>query len=71
MAFYKVVLRLSCTTTVAVSGVISVVGFFIRLSIGANEPFRYERLAALATDAWGGKRVDWTAVADCYEWILK
>lgn len=28
------------------------------------ESFTYERRAALATDAWGGMRVDWTAVAD-------
>jgi hypothetical protein len=71
MAFYKVALRLSCTTTVAVSVVISVVGFFIRPAIGAIEPFRHERRAVRATDAWGGMRTDWTAVADCYEWSLK
>ncbi len=28
------------------------------------EPFAHERRAALATDAWGGMRVDWTAVVD-------
>ena len=28
------------------------------------EPFAHERRAALWTDAWGGMRVDWTAVAD-------
>ena len=28
------------------------------------EPFAHERRAALATDAWGGMRVDWTVVAD-------
>ena len=55
----------------AVSVVISVVGFFIRPAIGAIEPFRHERRAARATDAWGGMRTDWTAVADCYEWSLK
>ena len=26
--------------------------------------FSHERRAALATDAWGGMRVDWSAVAD-------
>lgn len=26
--------------------------------------FAHERRAALTTDAWGGMRVDWTAVAD-------
>ena len=44
--------------------VIAVAGVFVRLAIGAPEPFRHERRAALATDAWGGMRVDWTAVAD-------
>lgn len=44
--------------------VIVVVGVLIRPAIGAPEPFRHERRAALATDAWGGMRVDWTAVAD-------
>ena len=44
--------------------VIVVVGVLIRPTIGASEPFRHERRAALATDAWGGMRVDWTAVAD-------
>ena len=29
-----------------------------------SEPFMHERCAALATDAWGGMRVEWTAVAD-------
>ncbi len=28
------------------------------------EPFAHERRAALWKDAWGGMRVDWTAVAD-------
>ena len=28
------------------------------------EPFAHERRAALATDAWGGMRTDWTAVVD-------
>ena len=28
------------------------------------EPFMHERRAALATDAWGGMRVEWTVVAD-------
>ena len=28
------------------------------------EPFAHERRAALWTDAWGGMRVAWTAVAD-------
>ena len=50
---------------------IAIAAALVRPAIGANEPFRYERRAALATDAWGGKRVDWTAVADCYEWSLK
>ena len=44
--------------------VIAVAGVLIRPDIGAAEPFRHERRAALATDAWGGMRVDWTAVAD-------
>ncbi len=44
--------------------VIVVAGVLIRPAIGAPEPFRHERRAALATDAWGGMRVDWTAVAD-------
>ena len=29
-----------------------------------SAPFTHERRAAYATDAWGGMRVDWTAVAD-------
>ncbi len=29
-----------------------------------QEPFAHERQAALAMDAWGGMRVDWTAIAD-------
>ena len=32
--------------------------------VSQPEPFTHERRAALATDAWGGMRVDWTAVAD-------
>ena len=32
--------------------------------VSQPEPFAHERRAALATDAWGGMRVDWTAVAD-------
>ncbi len=44
--------------------VIAFAGVFIRPAIAAPEPFRHERRAALATDAWGGMRVDWTAVAD-------
>ncbi len=44
--------------------VIAVAGVLIRPDIGAAEPFRHELRAALATDAWGGMRVDWTAVAD-------
>lgn len=43
---------------------IAVAGVLIRPVIGAPEPFRHERRAALATDAWGGMRVAWTAVAD-------
>ena len=43
---------------------IAIAGALIRPAIGATEPFRHERRAALATDAWGGMRVDWTAVAD-------
>ena len=43
---------------------IAIAGALIRPAIGANEHFRHERRAALATDAWGGMRVDWTAVAD-------
>ena len=33
-------------------------------STNTVEPFAHERLAALWTEAWGGMRVDWTAVAD-------
>ena len=44
--------------------VIAVAGVVVRPAIGTPEPFRHERRAALATDAWGGMRVDWTAVAD-------
>ena len=44
--------------------VIVVAGVFVRPAIGAPEPFRHELRAALATDAWGGMRVDWTAVVD-------
>ena len=44
--------------------VIAVAGVLIRPDIGAAEPFRHELRAALATDAWGGMRVDWTAVVD-------
>ena len=43
---------------------IAVAGVLIRPDIGAAEPFRHELRAALATDAWGGMRVDWTAVVD-------
>ena len=43
---------------------IAIAGALIRPAIGATEPFRHERRAALATDAWGGMRVGWTAVAD-------
>ena len=32
--------------------------------VSKQEPFTHVRRAALATDAWGGMRVDWTAVAD-------
>ena len=44
--------------------VIAVADVFVRPVIGVAEPFTHERRAALATDAWGGMRVDWTAVAD-------
>lgn len=44
--------------------VIAFAGVFVRPAIAAPDPFRHERRAALATDAWGGMRVDWTAVAD-------
>ena len=44
--------------------VIAAAGVFVRPGIGVAEPFAHERRAALATDAWGGMRVDWTAVAD-------
>ena len=44
--------------------VIAAAGVFVRPAIGVAEPFAHERQAALATDAWGGMRVDWTAVAD-------
>ena len=33
-------------------------------TVAAAASFAHERRAALATDAWGGMRVDWTAVAD-------
>ena len=36
-----------------------------------SEPFMHERCAALATDAWGGMRVEWTAVADWPTTIYK
>ena len=32
--------------------------------VSKQGPFTHKRRAALATDAWGGMRVDWTAVAD-------
>lgn len=35
-----------------------------RRTVAQSESFVHERRAALATDAWGGMRVDWTAVAD-------
>ena len=39
--------------------VIATGGVFVRPAIGVAEPFSHERRAALATDAWGGMRVDW------------
>ena len=50
--------------------VVAVLGGFAAQSadkenrVAQPEPFAHERRAALATDAWGGMRVDWTAVAD-------
>ena len=44
--------------------IIAAIGVFVRPAIGVAESFAHERQSALATDAWGGMRVDWTAVAD-------
>ena len=39
-------------------------GTVVRKSVVTTTPFTHERRAALWSDAWGGLRVDWTAVAD-------
>ena len=49
---------------VVVSVAISAFTGIAAASTDTVEPFAHERRAALWTDAWGGMRVDWTAVAD-------
>ena len=56
--------RLLPHITLVILGILSCQGHEPTIDQENRQPFTHERRAALAMDAWGGMRVDWTTVAD-------